>query len=164
MARQSSQETGFCELPNEKSSAVQPSATLTRRRFLAFSGTSLAASGSALPAVANTLAGSSNAMRGLMASDFRQALNTQFSAVPLSDPDAGVLNLKLAEVSAARFPHPSLDKSTAGEFAFSLKFSAAKSSLQQDSYAITHPVLGEFVALLVPTKSGTSLRAEFHRL
>jgi hypothetical protein len=134
----------------------------TRRRFLAASGSALAASSAAIPVVASTLQVASSE---LLATDFRRVLNSSFDAASLSRPGAGKLALKLTDVSAARFPHPSLAKKTAGEFAFSLKFASTPGlGLVQDTYAISHPELGEFVALMVPTKSGTALRAEFHRL
>jgi uncharacterized lipoprotein YbaY len=135
----------------------------TRRRFLAAGGAAVATSGTVFPALACALP---IATPQLLAADFRRVLNTSFTAVSLSRPAAAQLDLKLADVSATRFPHPQLAKETAGEFAFSLKFAATApgSSLAQDTYAVSHPVLGEFVALLVPTRSGTTLRAEFHRL
>ena len=72
--------------------------------------------------------------------------------------------LTLTEVSVARHPHPSLDKAYAAENVFSLRFASAEKGLRQDTYLLSHPTLGEFVALLVPTRNGSNLRAEFHRL
>lgn len=132
---------------------------LQRRRFLTAT-TSLAAA-TALPGIAHATAIET---AGLMASDFRGALNTEFRATALSQADSRVDILTLTDVSAASHPHPRLDKSIAHEFAFSLKFGANAKGLSQDTYLLSHPTLGDFAALLVPTRSGNFLRAEFHRL
>lgn len=130
-----------------------------RRRFLM--ATSCIASAMALPVMARATNGHN---AGLMAADFRRALNSEFSATALSNPSSRVSTLTLTDVSAARHPHPSLDKSSAHEFAFSLKFGVHAKGLLQDTYLLSHPSLGNFAALLVPTGDGNSLRAEFHRL
>lgn len=130
-----------------------------RRRFLA-AATSLGAA----TVVPNFARAAAIENAGLKASDFRGALNTEFRATALSQPDLRVSVLMLTDVSAARHPHPSLDKSTAHEFAFSLKFDAKAKGLSQDTYLLSHPTLGDFAALLVPTRAGNFLRAEFHRL
>jgi hypothetical protein len=135
------------------------STVLERRRFLTAT-TSLAATAT-MPGIARSV---TIEKPELMASDFRGALDTQFRATALSQADLRVSMLTLTEVSAARHPHPGLDKSTAHEFAFSLKFDAKAKGLAQDTYLLSHPTLGDFAALLVPTRAGNFLRAEFHRL
>jgi hypothetical protein len=132
---------------------------LQRRRFLTAT-TSLAATAT-VPGIARSVGIEKTE---LMASDFRRALHTEFRAVALSQTNSQPSALVLADVSAASHPHPSLDRSTAHEFAFSLKFGVNTEGLLQDTYLLSHPTLGDFAALLVPTRSGDFLRAEFHRL
>lgn len=135
-----------------------------RRRFLA--ATSVVASGSALPSLAGAAIASGQAAKkdGLYAADFRRALNTEFSVVALSAPSAQATSVTLVQVRASGFPHPSLSKANAAEYAFSLKFLAGTAGLAQDTYLVSHPSLGNFAALLVPTADSNSLCAEFHRL
>jgi hypothetical protein len=131
----------------------------SRRKFLAAS-TSIAAA----LAVPDAARAATVAPVGWCASDFRRAMNSEFRAIPLSSPEERVSLLKLTEVSAAPHPHPSLDKAYASENVFSLRFAVGEKGLLQDTYLLSHPTLGEFAALLVPTRSGINLRAEFHRL
>lgn len=132
---------------------------LQRRRFLTAT-TSLAATAT-VPGIARSV---TIEKTELMASDFRRALHTEFRATALSKTTSRIVALTLTEVSTATHPHPSLDRSTAHEFAFSLKFGVDAEGLLQDTYLLSHPTLGDFAALLVPTRSGNFLRAEFHRL
>lgn len=142
------------------SAAVQSwPTTSSRRRFLTAT-TSVAAA----LAVPDAVQAAALRQPGLSASDFRGALNSEFRATALSHPSLRVASLMLTEVAASRHPHPSLEKSRASEMAFSLKFGVNQAGLSQDIYLLSHPTLGEFAALLVPTGNGKSLRAEFHRL
>ncbi len=100
----------------------------------------------------------------LTTSDFRNVLNTEFRATALSKPSLRPISLTLDEVTASRHPHPSLEKSRAKEMAFSLRFAVNDHGLLQDTYLLSHPTLGDFAALLVPTGNGKGMRAEFHRL
>lgn len=131
----------------------------SRRRFL-----SATASIAATLGVPDAARAATVAPVALSASDFRRAMNSEFLATALSRPEARVSPLTLTEVSAAPHPHRSLDKAYAAENVFSLRFAAGEKGLLQDTYLLSHPTLGEFVALLVPTRSGINLRAEFHRL
>lgn len=131
----------------------------SRRRFLTAS-TSIAAT----LAIPDAACAAVIAPIGLCASDFRGAMNLEFRATALSQTDACVTLLTLTEVSAGRHPHPGLDKAYAAENVFSLRFAARKKGLLQDTYLLSHPALGDFAALLVPTPSGNNLCAEFHRL
>jgi hypothetical protein len=135
------------------------STVLQRRRFLTTT-TSLAATAT-VPGFARSVPIEKTE---LMASDFRGALNSEFRATALSKTTSRIVALTLTEVSTAAHPHPSLGRSTAHEFAFSLKFGVDAEGLLQDTYLLSHPTLGDFAALLVPTRSGNFLRAEFHRL
>lgn len=144
----------------ERVAAESTSATASpRRRFL--TATTSVAAAMALP---DAVQAAALQQPGLSASDFRGVLNTEFRATALSHPSLRVASLMLTEVSASRHPHPSLEKSRAAEMAFSLKFGVSQAGLSQDTYLLSHPTLGEFAALLVPTGDGKALRAEFHRL
>lgn len=145
---------------SERVTAESASATASsRRRFLAAT-TSVAAA----MAVPDAVQAAALQQPGLTASDFRGVLNTEFRATALSHPSLRVASLMLTEVAASRHPHPGLKKSRAAEMAFSLKFDVNDTGLSQDTYLLSHPTLGEFAALLVPTGNGKALRAEFHRL
>lgn len=146
------------DAPNDDTgTGASPAAA--RRRFLTAS-TCLATS-LAVPDVAGASAMPSS---GLRASDFRRALNTAFRATALSHSSPDVIPLTLTDVRASPHAHPSLDKARASELVFSLKFEAGRNGLLQDTYLLSHPDLGDFAALLVPTAGGNSLCAEFHRL
>lgn len=136
------------------------SSVTLRRRFLK-TASCLAAAVTVPSGVAHAAS-----LRGaeLTASNFRHLLQTEFRATALADTTATVQSLTLADVRAAKHVHPSLGPSQAAEWAFSLQFDAGSVGLTQDTYFVTHPRLGSFTALLVPTRNGASLRAEFHRL
>ena len=151
------QQSAHDELPG--TTGTISSAGSKRRRFL--TRTTCVASAFALPAVGSAAAAE---RATLTASDFRSALHTRFRATALSHPALRVASLTLSEVIPSRHPHPSLDKSRAAEMVFSLKFSVNETGFAQDTYLLSHPVLGDFAALLVPTPNGSALHAEFHRL
>lgn len=138
---------------------LTPSINFARRHFFATS--SCAASAIALPGIVYATA---LPHAELTTSDFRGVLNTAFRATALSHPTLRVASLLLTEVTESRHPHPSLEKSRAKEMAFSLKFAVCEAGFSQDTYLLSHPTLGDFAALLVPTGNGKALRAEFHRL
>ena len=138
---------------------LAPSVDFARRRFFA-AGTCVATA-LALPDAVQAAALTHNE---LTTSDFRGVLNTEFRATALSHPALRVASLMLTEVTESRHQHPSLEKSRAKELAFSLKFAVNETGFTQDTYLLSHPTLGDFAALLVPTGNGKALRAEFHRL
>ena len=132
---------------------------LMRRRFL--TATTCIATALAVP---DAVGASVIQSAGLTASDFRRVLNTPFRATALSHRSLRVAWLMLTEVSASRHPHPCLDTPHAKEMVFSLRFDASENGHSQDTYLLSHPDLGDFAALLVPSANGESLFAEFHRL
>ncbi len=138
-----------------------------RRGFLA-AGVATSLATSLTTSVTTTLAVTGKAeaavrpSSGLVASDFQRALRSTFHATPLSDATPRTVSLTLVEVSTPPHSHPDLNKTRAAEQVFSLRFSVQRVGLQQDTYLISHAALGDFAALLVPTKGG--LLAEFHRL
>ncbi len=131
----------------------------TRRQFIASSAAVV--SGSPLAAMVST---ATEPTVRLTASAFRAQLRTSFSAVALSQQDAHTLALELIAVDAARNAHPSLTHAQASELSFSVTFATSARAIAQDTYAISHPALGEFAALMVPTPEGTALLAVFHHL
>lgn len=149
------------DIPHKNRNVYLPPAP-TRRRFLTATSSVVAAMAVPDTAQAAMLPGT-----GLTASGFRRALNSQFRATALSSARSNSLALTLTQVTSPRHAHPSLDASRAGEMVFSLTFDVgpeSHSKLVQDTFALSHPVLGDFAALLVPTGNGRSLHAEFHRL
>jgi hypothetical protein len=141
---------------------------LSRRRFMA--SATITASAMAVPtgaAYAANAAKPTPSSSALLASDFRQHLASEFHAKPLSKASASPVLLRLADVAPCKTAHPSLSAEAASENVFSLKFTVLSGNTNetaQDTYWVSHPTLGEFALLMVPTQGGRALRAEFHRL
>lgn len=138
---------------------------VSRRRFMA--SATITASAMAVPTSAAYAATPTTSTSALLASDFRRHIASAFHAKPLSNALASPISLRLADVAPCKTAHPSLSAEAATENVFSLKFTVLSSNpdeTAQDTYWVSHPTLGEFALLMVPTQGGRALRAEFHRL
>ena len=143
--------------PRNKTSAP------ARRRFMTAAGV-VCAGTAAHYASAGTIAGTvvalSNSVRSdlpFQASRFRACLGNVFQVRSLVH-DTSPVQLTLARVSPSPFQTPA--RAAKGE-AFSIDLAGAAAPLAQDTYAVSHPKLGEFIALLVPTADGRTLVGVF---
>jgi hypothetical protein len=121
-----------------------------RRRFLAGG---LAAGTIGCAPIANA----AFALRELTAPAFAPFIGTAFAARALASADAQALQLVLSSVDP-------LDASRPSSRSFALTFEVVGTAAPQSTYALTHPALGAFAALLVPNRNGTALTAIFNRL
>ena len=143
----------------EKSSAA------SRRRFIASAGALCAgtvAQSSTTTAIAASVAG----MPGdrsfpFSASRFRDCVGSLFQVQALGR-DVPPASLILTKVVPSPFRTAGTRSATLSERAFSIDLVGVKESLAQDTYVVSHPDLGEFVALLVPSADGRTLTAVFH--
>jgi hypothetical protein len=101
-----------------------------------------------------------NSVRG--ASAFRAQLQSEFSLVALSGADATKQLVRLVQVAPSTYAHPELSAVNRDELTFSITLAASNAEFTQDTYALSHPVLGEFAALLVPSRNGRELTGIFH--
>ncbi len=140
----------------------EPSPPRLRRRFL--SGTGALCAGAMVGNLsaagpANTFANAARQSDAWGAARFRACLGSRFEVVALGRRQPAA-SLTLARVSPQSFGSASQD---ADDLAFSIDLAGASAPLQQDTYAVSHPELGEFVALLVPSADGRTLTGVFHR-
>ncbi len=91
------------------------------------------------------------------AARFRACLGSVFHVRSLVH-DLPPVALTLARVEPSPFPSPA---STATREAFSIDLAGANAPLAQDTYLVSHPDMGEFIALLVPTADGRTLVGVF---
>ena len=124
-----------------------------RRRFLA-GGLAAGAIGCA------PLANAALAPRELTAAVFAPLVGTTFTAHAIGIADPRRLGLKLAGVEPLDPPH----NERASPRSFALTFEVVGSTAVQSTYALAHPVLGGFAALLVPDRHGTKLAAIYNRV
>jgi hypothetical protein len=95
------------------------------------------------------------------ASAFRAQLQSEFSVAALGAGGAQQ-RVRLVAVAPLAYAHPALSAGQRDELAFSITLASASSGLAQDTYALSHPVLGDFAALLVPSRDGRELTGIFH--
>jgi len=132
---------------------------LSRRRFV-FAGT-IAASGVLAPA---GFALAESQADDLTASRFAREIGTPFSAHTLSSTGGQSATLVLRDVRPLARTAPNLRPELAQERSFELVFSTEATGLVQDTYEISNPKFGTFVALLVPSRDGKKLSAIFNRM
>lgn len=140
----------------------KPSPPRLRRRFLSGTGALCAGAmvgnlSAAGPADSFARAAAENNKWG--AARFRACLGSRFDVVALGRGQPAA-SLTLAHVSPQSVGSASQDTD---DLAFTIDLAGASTPLQQDTYAVTHPELGEFVALLVPSADGRTLTGVFHR-
>jgi hypothetical protein len=95
------------------------------------------------------------------ASAFRAQLQSDFSIGALSNNTAPQ-TVRLVAVAPLAHAHPDLSAEQREERAFSITLAASRPGFEQDTYALSHAVLGDFAALLVPSRDGRELTGVFH--
>ena len=95
------------------------------------------------------------------ASAFRAHLQSEFSIAALGAGGAQQ-RVRLVAVTPSAHAHPALSAEQCAELAFSITLASSQHGWAQDTYAISHPVLGDFAALLVPSRDGRELTGIFH--
>jgi hypothetical protein len=78
-------------------------------------------------------------------------------------PAAPALTLWLRAVEPLAHGNAKAVDERAAERSFVLSFAVEGTTAAQDTYALTHPRLGSFAALLVPSRNARTLTAVFNR-
>lgn len=130
-----------------------------RRRFLAKGSLALC-----VPLVVGRWARAASSEGELTASRFIPLIGTAFEGNPLSTGTAAPLTLWLRSVEPLRHALAQPTDAVRSERSFLLDFALENAMAGQDTFAIRHPRLGTFSALLVPSRNGKTLTAVFNRL